>query len=187
MAPDHADITGLLLAWRAGDNQARDAVIATVYQELKHLARHYLRGERKDHTLQTTALVHELYVKLCGSATVDWQDRGHFLAVAARQLRHILVDHAKASLRKKRGGGQVTIRLVDAPDPGRPVIEDVIALDAALTRLEQLAPRPAQVVEFRFFAGMTEAEVSAVLGASVATVKRDWEFARSWLLVQLGS
>lgn len=157
-----------------------------VYQELRNLARHYLRQERPGHTLQTTALVHELYLKLCSSGPVDWRDRAHFLAVAARQLRYILIDYAKTSLRQKRGGGRIRVTLPDSPDLSTPQEEDVITLNDALTRLEKLAGRPAQVVDLRFFAGMTEKEIAEVIGASVATVKRDWEFARSWLITQLG-
>jgi RNA polymerase sigma factor (TIGR02999 family) len=181
------DITALLAAWRAGSEKARDEVVLIVYQELKSLAHHYLSQERPDHTLQTTALVHELYLKLCSSGPVDWQDRPHFLAVAARQLRHILIDYARTAARQKRGGGRVRVTLADLPDPATPREEEVISLDDALTRLEGLAARSAQVVEMRFFAGMTEKEIAEVTGTSVATVKRDWDFARSWLITQLAT
>src|SRR5262245_33857230 len=179
------DITSLLAAWRDGDEKARDEVIATVYRELKDLAHRSLREERPGHTLQTTALVHELYLKLCSSGPVDWQDRAHFLAVAARQLRFILIDYAKAAARRKRGGGQIRVTLPDLPDTAKVREEDVISVNDALTRLEKLAARPAQIVELRFFAGMTEQEIAQVIGASVATVKRDWDFARSWLITEL--
>jgi RNA polymerase sigma-70 factor (ECF subfamily) len=124
-------------------------------------------------------------LKLCSSGPVDWQDRAHFLAVAARQLRYILIDYAKTAARQKRGGGRVRVTLSDLPDVTTPREEDVITLNDALTRLEELATRPAQVVELRFFAGMTEKEIAQVIGTSVATVKRDWDFARSWLIGQL--
>jgi RNA polymerase sigma factor (TIGR02999 family) len=179
------EMTVLLAAWRAGNEKARDEVVVIVYQELRNLAHHYLSQERPDHTLQTTALVHELYLKLCSSGPVDWQDRAHFLAVAARQLRYILIDYAKTAARQKRGGGRVRVTLSDLPDVTTPREEDVITLNDALTRLEELATRPAQVVELRFFAGMTEKEIAQVIGTSVATVKRDWDFARSWLIGQL--
>ena len=180
-------MTVLLAAWRAGNEKARDEVVVIVYQELRNLAHHYLSQERPDHTLQTTALVHELYLKLCSSGPVDWQDRAHFFAVAARQLRHILIDYAKTASRKKRGGRQIRVTLSDLPDATTPQEEDVISLNDALKRLEKLAARPAQVVELRFFAGMTEKEIAEVIGASVATVKRDWDFARSWLITQLAT
>ena len=180
-------MTALLAAWRAGDEHARDEVVMIVYQELRHLAHHYLSQERPDHTLQTTALVHELYLKLCSSGPVEWQDRAHFMAVAARQLRYILIDYAKSASRRKRGGGRVRVTLSDLPDATKPQEEDVLSLNDALTRLEKLAARPAQVVELRFFAVMTEEEIAEVIGASVATVKRDWDFSRSWLITQLAT
>jgi RNA polymerase sigma factor (TIGR02999 family) len=179
------DITALLAAWRAGSEKARDEVVAAVYQELRDLAHRALNQERAGHTLQTTALVHELYLKLCSSGPVDWQDRAHFFAVAARQLRHILIDYAKTAARQKRGGGRIRVTLSDFPDAATPREEDVISLNDALIRLEELSARPAQVVELRFFAGMTEKEIAEVVGISVATVKRDWDFARSWLIGQL--
>jgi RNA polymerase sigma factor (TIGR02999 family) len=181
------DVTALLAAWRAGNEKARDEVVATVYQELKDLAHRSLSRERPGHTLQTTALVHELYLKLCSSGSVDWQDRAHFMAVAARQLRYILIDHAKTVSRQKRGGPRIRVTLPDLPDAAVPQEEDVITLNDALERLEKLASRPAQVVELRFFAGMTEAEIAEVIGASLATIKRDWAFARAWLMSELES
>ncbi len=187
MSSESPDITSLLAAWRAGDEKARDEVVLIVYQELKNLAHHYLREERPGHTLQTTALVHELYLKLCSSGPVDWQDRAHLLAVAARQLRFILIDYAKTASRRKRGGGQIRVTLTDLPDAASPQEEDIVNLNDALTRLEKLAARPALVVELRFFAGMTEEEIAEVVGASIATVKRDWDFARSWLITQLAT
>jgi RNA polymerase sigma factor (TIGR02999 family) len=181
------DVTELLAAWRAGDEEARDEVVVLVYQELRELAHRHLSRERPGHTLQTTALVHELYLKLCSAAPPDWHDRAHFLAVAARQLRYILIDYAKAALRQKRQGDRIRVTLPDLPDASTPREEDVILLEEALRRLEKLAARPAQVVELRFFAGMTEKEIADVVGTSVATVKRDWEFARSWLISELAT
>ncbi len=186
MSGEPRDVTALLAAWRAGDEQARNELVVSVYQELKGLAHHYLSQERPGHTLQTTALVHELYLRLCSSGHVDWQDRAHFLAVAARQLRRILIDYARESLRQKRGGGRIRVTISDLADQPNSREEEVIGLNDALTRLEKLAARPAQVVELRFFGGMTEKEIGEVVGVSVSTVKRDWEFARSWLITQLG-
>jgi RNA polymerase sigma factor (TIGR02999 family) len=185
VSSESPDVTTLLAAWRAGNEKARDEVVAIVYGELKNLAHHFLTRERPGHTLQTTALVHELYLKLCSSGPVDWQDRAHFLAVAARQLRYILIDYAKNGLRQKRGGRRIRVTLSDPPGTAVPREEDVISLNDALERLERLSARPAQVVELRFFAGMTEREIAEVIGASVATVKRDWAFARSWLITEL--
>jgi len=185
VSKESPEIPTLLAAWRAGNESARDEVVAIVYQELKELAHHYLRRERPGHTLQTTALVHELYLKLCASGPVDWQDRAHLLAVAARQLRYILIDYAKTASRQRRGGRRIRVTLPDLPDVAIPQEEDVIRLNDALERLEKLSARPAQVVELRFFAGMTEKEIAEVIGASVATVKRDWTFARSWLITEL--
>jgi len=178
-------ITALLEAWRAGDATARDDLVAIVYPELRNLAHQRLRREREGHTLQTTALVHELYLRLCSSGPVAWQNRAHFLAVAARQLRYILIDYAKSASRRKRGGGRIRVTLSDVPDTRSPREDDFVGLNDALTRLEALAARPAQVVELRFFAGLTEKEIAEVIGTSVATVKRDWDFARSWLITQL--
>jgi len=177
----------LLEAWRAGDEKARDDLVAIVYQELRSLAHKRLSRERPDHTLQTTALVNELYLRLCASGPREtaWQNRAHFLAVAARQLRHILIDYARSASRQKRGGGRVRVTLTDIPDVRTPREEDFVGLNDALTRLEKLAARPAQVVELRFFGGLTENEIAEVVGISVATVKRDWDFARSWLITQL--
>ncbi len=181
------DVTALLAAWREGSEKARDEVFVIVYQELRKLAHRHLSRERPDHTLETTALVHELYLKLCSSAPAGWRDRAHFLALAARQLRHILIDYARTAARQKRGGGRIRVTLSELPDAAAPLEEDVISLNDALSRLEKLAARPAQVVELRFFAGMTENEIAEVVGASVATVKRDWDFARSWLVTQLAT
>lgn len=177
----------MLEAWRAGDEKARDDLVAIVYQELRSLAHKRLSRERPDHTLQTTALVNELYLRLCASGPREtaWQNRAHFLAVAARQLRHILIDYARSASRQKRGGGRVRVTLTDIPDVRTPREEDFVGLNDALTRLEKLAARPAQVVELRFFGGLTENEIAEVVGISVATVKRDWDFARSWLITQL--
>lgn len=180
------DVSAILTAWGEGDQKAGDELIGIVYQELRRLAAHYLEGEREGHTLQPTALVHELYLKLLAGKPPHLQDREHFLAVAARQLRHIVVDHARNKNAQKRGGSQGTISLsAEAHGMFVPVDARVIDLDQALGRLEGLDSRAAQVVELRFFGGLTDDEVGRALGISLATVKRDWDFARSWLLSQM--
>lgn len=182
------DVSAILSAWGEGDQKAGDELIAIVYQELRRLAAHYLASEHGGHTLQPTALVHELYLKLFRSEPPRVHDREHFLAIAARQLRHIVVDHARNKHAQKRGSGsQGTISLDAAAHSVMvPVDARVIDLDQALGRLETLDSRAAQVVELRFFGGLTDDEVGRMLGISVATVKRDWEFARSWLLSEIG-
>jgi RNA polymerase sigma-70 factor, ECF subfamily len=179
-------LTVLLRAWNEGSQEAADEIITIVYNELRRLAAHYLQTERPDHTLQPTALVHELYLKLCAGEPIDWQGRGHFLAVAARQLRHLIIDYARTQRAQKRGGAFGKISLDDAPDVGVvPMDGRVLELDDALTRLDQLDTRAAKVVELRYFGGLTEREIAEALDISVATVKRDWAFARAWLLKEL--
>jgi RNA polymerase sigma factor (TIGR02999 family) len=180
------DVTAILTAWGKGDQEAGNELIGIVYQELRRLAAHYLKSERGDHTLQPTALVHELYLKLFSTEPVQLHDREHFLAVAARQLRHIVVDYARNRNAQKRGGLQSTISLDEAHGLAIPADSRVIDLDQALGRLETMDSRAAQVVELRFFGGLTDDEVGKTLGISAATVKRDWDFARSWLLNQMG-
>ena len=185
MSADSQDFTAMLHAWRGGDQAAANQLIEVAYNQMRDLAANYMRHERPDHTLQPTALVHELYGRLFTRATVDWQDRAHFFAVAARQLRRILVNHARDRRAGKRGAGAVRVSLTDINGLTHPLQEDVLAVDEALGRLEQLDARAAHVVELRFFGGLDEKEAAAVLGISVATLKRDWDFARAWLLAQL--
>lgn len=188
MVPDSQALTTLLLDWRAGNPAAADQLASVLYNELRSLARQSLRHERPDHTLQPTALVNELYVRLFGaSAPVIWQNRAHFFAIAAQTLRRILVDHARAQRADKRGGNQVKISLTEAQEWTESRDEDIVAVEEALLQLEKLQPRAAQVVELRFFGGLTEEEVAEVLGVSPITVKRDWKFARAWLMSQLRS
>jgi RNA polymerase sigma factor (TIGR02999 family) len=157
-----------------------------LYNELRVLASHYLRQERPGHTLEPTALVHELYLRLFGaSGPVACQNRAHFFAVAAQTLRRILVDHARAHHAEKRGGEHVKVSLTAAEGWAESKDEDLLAVEEALQQLSQLQPRAAQVVELRFFAGLTEEEIADVLGVSVITVKRDWKFARAWLVSTL--
>ena len=179
------DVSAILSAWGEGNQEAGNELIGIVYKELRRLAAHYLQSERGGHTLQPTALVHELYLKLFSAEPVRLHNREHFLAVAARQLRYIVVDHARNKHAQKRGGSQDTISLDDVRGLAIPTDSRVIDLDEALGRLEKLDTRAAQVVELRFFGGLTDEEVGRTLDISLATVKRDWDFARSWLLNQM--
>ena len=179
------DVSAILSAWGEGDQEAGNELIGIVYQELRRLAAYYLQSEPVGHTLQPTALVHELYLKLFSTEPVHLNDREHFLAVAARQLRHIVVDHARNKHAQKRGGPQATISLDEAYGLAIPADSRIIDLDRTLRRLEKLDSRAAQVVELRFFGGLTDNEVGKTLSISLATVKRDWDFARSWLLKQM--
>lgn len=179
-------VTTLLENWRQGDKSAADELVATVYQELHRVAARYMRGERPDHTLQPTALVNELFIKLL-DAPVDWQNRAHFFAVAAGQLRRILVNHARDRQAEKRGGKRVKLALTEVNGLAEPREQDLLDLNDALDRLEQVDTRAARVIELRFFAGLTEAEAAEVLGISPATLKRDWAFGRAWLLRHLAA
>ncbi len=173
--------TQLLLAWSGGDRDALDEMIPLVYDELHRLAAGYLGAERPGHTLQPTALVHEAYLRLINQRQVDWRNRAQFVGVAAAIMRRILVNHARDRAAAKRVGGreQVSLSLVEAPSGG-PDIE-LIALEEALERLDDLDARKARVVELRFFGGLTMDEIAGVLEISRATVEREWSFARAWL------
>jgi RNA polymerase sigma factor (TIGR02999 family) len=174
------DLTGLLVAWSKGDEAARTRLIDAVYGELRRLARGYLQRERRDHSLPPTALVHEAYMKLIDQRRVQWQNRSQFFAIAAHLMRRILVDHARMRLALKRGAGaRVPFENIDPASPAPDV--DVLALDAALERLAAEYPRQSQLVELRFFGGLTVPEIAAVLGVAPITVKRDWALARAWL------
>jgi RNA polymerase sigma-70 factor, ECF subfamily len=174
------------MAWRRGDAQARDQLFSALYDRLCRIGARYLRHERADHTLEPGALVNELALRLLGSAPLSYADRAHFLAVAANMMRRILIDHARARNADKRGGVQQRIDL-SSIDGWRaaPAGEDVLLLEDALSRLERADARAARVVELRFFGGLREEEVAEALGVSVITVKRDWKFARAWLIDQL--
>jgi RNA polymerase sigma-70 factor (ECF subfamily) len=173
-------VTTLLRAWRGGDQAAFGRLTPLVYDELRRRARHYLRGERPNHTLTPTALVHEVYLRMVNIAQVDWRDRTHFLALAARQMRRILVDSARARRYQKRGGGALTVTFEDGL-AGSTRSPDLIALDDALDALALQDARKARVVELRFFGGLTNEEIAAVLGISTDTVTRDWQMAKLWL------
>lgn len=173
------DFTQLLADWRRGDAAARDRVVALAWPELRAVAGRQLAGERRGHTLQPTALVNEAYMRLSGLDRIDWNDRAHFVRVAAKLMREILVDHARRRAALKRDGGErITLDGLDlAADDGI----DVIGLDAALERLEAVDPTKARVVELRYFGGLTIEETAEAMGSSPATVKRHWQAARAWL------
>ena len=177
--------TVLLLRWKSGDRHAIDELLPIVYEELRRLAKGYLHRERLEHTLQSTALVHEAYLRLIDQ-NVDWQGRSHFFGIAAQMMRRILVDHARARNAAKRGEGlKVTLDERMALAEARDL--DVIALDGALDRLSKLDEGQAKIVEMRFFAGLSIEETAEALGISPATVKRDWAMARAWLARELHS
>lgn len=180
-------ITVWLTEWRQGDERARDRLFEVVHPQLRQLASRFLHHERHDHTLEPNALVNELCVRLLGAEPITYEARTHFFAIAAQTMRRILVDHARARVAEKRGGVQQQVSL-SAVDEWSPVSqnEDLLALDAALSKLHTLDPRAARVVELRFFGGLTEDEVAEVVGISTITVKRDWKAARAWLMGRLG-
>jgi RNA polymerase sigma factor (TIGR02999 family) len=182
---DASDVSALLEQVRLGQRDANERLIAVAYPELRRIAAHYLRGERPDHTLQATALVHETYARLFGSARINWKTRAHFFGAVATEMRRILVDYARARNAKKRPGGRVRLSLADIKAVGTRADEDLVALDEALMRLEKLEPRASRVVELRFFTGLDEREAAEALGISVSTLKRDWQFARAWLFNEL--
>src|SRR4030095_5752941 len=174
-------VSKLLLAWSEGEEGAREQLIPVVYEELHRLAKRYMRKERAGHTLQTTALVNEAYLRLVGAKDVRWQNRAHFFAVSARLMRRILVDFARAKHDLKRGGGALQVSLDDTLAVSAAPSADLLALDEALTRLVALPPRQAEVVEMRYFGGLSEEEVAQVLKVSLRTVQQDWRLARLWL------
>ena len=185
MAEDSHTITGLLQEWQGGNQEAAKQIMELVYGELHRIASREMRRERREHTLQTTALVHEMYLRLCRSDPVNLKDRAHFFAVAAQQLRRVLVDHARRVRSGKRGGGQVRLALWESDGGTCELDERLLALDESLSRLQALDERAAKVIELRFFGGLSETDAAEVLGISIATLKRDWEFARTWLASQL--
>jgi RNA polymerase sigma factor (TIGR02999 family) len=176
----------LLLNWRRGDQAAAEKLLETIYDQLRRMAQRHMRDERRGHTLQPTALVHELYLKLFQGEPVDWQNRAHFFAVAAQQLRRIVVNHARDRQAQKRGGKRLKVSLSEVNGLAQPQDQDLLELDEALSRLEEVDARAARVIELRFFAGLTEVEAAEALDISLATLKRDWAFGRAWLLRHLG-
>jgi RNA polymerase sigma factor (TIGR02999 family) len=179
------DITNLLKAWSAGDPAALNELSKQVYDELRRMARRHLKGERRDNTLQTTALVHEVYLRLVDVTKVEWRHRAQFFAIAAQMMRRILVDAARARTADKRGQGGVRVNFdetaIVSPEPDR----SIVALDDALAAFAKIAPRQAKVVELRYFGGLQEEEIVQVLQISPRTVRRDWDFARAWLTGEL--
>jgi RNA polymerase sigma factor (TIGR02999 family) len=184
-APKSAEITSLLKAWTGGDPAALDRLAAVVYDELHRIARRYMHNERQDQTLQTTALVNEVYLRLVDVKNVDWQHRSQFFTIAAQMMRRILVDGARARGCGKRGGGAAKVNIDDVaaflPGPE----DSIVALDLALEEFAKVAPRQAKVVELRYFAGLSEEEIAGIMQTSTRTIERDWQFARSWLMREL--
>jgi RNA polymerase sigma-70 factor (ECF subfamily) len=185
MDSEPADVTALLTELAQGNQAAAEKLVPLVYDELKRLARGYMRGERPDHTLQTTALVHEAYLKLVRQRKTSWQGRSHFFGIAAQMMRRILLDHARGHLRQKRGGPGKVLRLDDALTFSREQSEELVKLNAALERLAAIDPRQSKIVELRFFGGLSVEETSEFLGISAKTVKRDWSVAKAWLYGEL--
>jgi RNA polymerase sigma-70 factor, ECF subfamily len=180
-----SDVTQLLRAWNTGDRQALDRLLPIVYAELRAVAHNHLRRESPGQTLQPTALVNEVYLRLVRITRVTWQDRAHFFAMCSRLMRQILVDAARGRRVAKRGGGAPQVTLDDGLEPAMANLPDVVALDDALTALEKADARKCQVVELRFFSGLSVEEIATVLGVSTDTVSRDWKFARTWLFREL--
>jgi RNA polymerase sigma factor (TIGR02999 family) len=175
------EVTHLLIAWREGEKDALDRLIPLVYEELRRLAHNYMRGERKCHTLQTTALVNEAYLKLIDCSRVNWQNRAHFMAISAQLMRRILVDYARSHRSHKRGGSAERISLDEFKLVSKETDPDLVEIDEALKSLKLVDARKCQVVELRFFGGMTAEETAEVLGISPDTVLRDWKLSRAWL------
>ena len=183
--PESHEVTRLLLAWSKGDQEALDRLLPLVYGELRRLAQSYMRRERAGHTLQTTALIHEAYLRLIDAKQAPLGNRAHFFAVASRLMRQILVDFARSRGYQKRGGGAQQVSLDEALVIGQPRDEDLVVLDEALTALGEVDERKARVVELRFFGGLTEAEMAEALEVSPETVRRDWRLAKSWLALKM--
>lgn len=185
MQTHHNQITQLLLDLSGGNRAAVDALMPLVYEELRQLAHRQLRRERQGHTLNTTALVHEAYLKLIDQQRVNWQNRAHFFALAAQAMRRILINYANNRLAQKRGGGQFLVTFNEQSVVQEARAEELVALDEALSTLAKLNARQSQVVEFQFFGGLRHEEIAEVLGVSVPTVRRDWRLARAWLSREL--
>ena len=180
------EITNLLRAWKGGDEAALGRLAEHVYPELRLMARRYMKNERQGNSLQTTALVHEVYLRLVDVTKVEWRERAQFFAMAAQMMRRILVDAARARGAHKRGGGALKVNLDETALLSSAPDRSILALDEALTAFSQVAPRQAKVVELRYFGGLTEEEIVAALKISARTVRRDWDLAKAWLLRELG-
>lgn len=178
-------ITALLIEWSGGDENALEQLMPLVYDELRRMARNYMRRQPSGHTFQTTELIHEAYLKIAAGEEKQWQNRAHFFGVAAKAMRHILVDYARSKSRDKRGGWQDRITFVEDAAVSSTRSEEIVALDDALNQLATLDERKVRVVEMKFFGGLTFEEIAGVLRVSLVTVKRDWQFAQTWLLREL--
>jgi RNA polymerase sigma factor (TIGR02999 family) len=188
MPAENESATELLEGWRAGDVESGKRLFSIAYDELHRIAKASFWRETPNHTLQPTALVHELYLRLFASNPIQYQDRAHFLAVAARNMRRILIDHARAAGRLRRGGLRIQVTLTDsiqASAENPEIVTDLIELDEALEQLTAIDPRAARVVELRFLVGLTEKETTEVLGISIPTLRRDWTYGRTWLVSHL--
>jgi RNA polymerase sigma factor (TIGR02999 family) len=185
MPPPPHDVTGLLAELTGGNSEVVNALLPLIYDELHRAADNQLRHERRDHTLNATALVHEAYLKLIDQDRVTWQNRAHFLGVAAQAMRRILINYAEQRRAQKRGGDMVATTFDDDLVPRDHRADELVDLDEALTRLKAISPRQAATVEYRFFAGLTHEEIAEVLQVSVPTVRRDWRLARAWLTNEL--
>ena len=187
MTPDNSShqISLLLLDWSKGDEYALEQLMPLVYEELRRMARNYMRRQPSGHTFQTTDLIHEAYLKIAGGEQRNWQSRSHFFGVAAKAMRHILVDYARSKNNQKRGGWQERVTLKENMRVTNQSSEEIVALDDALNRLAALDERKVRVVEMKFFAGLHVAEIADVLKVSPETIKRDWSFAQTWLLREL--
>src|SRR5947209_16603960 len=181
MTPSPKEVTQLLLDWSNGNQAALDHLTPLVYEELHRLAHQHMKRERSGHTLQTSALVNEAYLRLIDQRNVRWQNRAHFFSIASRLMRRILVDHARAHTRAKRGGGALRVSLDEAASVSQERAAELVALDESMTKLAAFDQRKSQVVELRFFGGMSVEEIAAALDVSEVTVKRDWSTAKAWL------
>jgi RNA polymerase sigma-70 factor, ECF subfamily len=181
-----AEVTRLLRAWAQGNERALDELTPLVYDELRRMARNYMRRERHGHTLQTTALVNEAYLRLVDTATVNWQDRAHFFAVSSQMMRRILVDAARARASRKRGGAGPRVNLDEIPEIGGGKNSELVRLHDALNALAKIDARKAKVIEYRFFGGLSVEETAEVLQISPQSVMRDWKLAKAWLMRELG-
>jgi RNA polymerase sigma factor (TIGR02999 family) len=185
MSSSEEEVTALLRRWRDGEEAALNKLTPLVYDELHRLAHKYIRRERPGHTLQTTALVNEAYVRLVDQNSVDWQNRAHFFGVAAQVMRHILVDYARQQTAVKRGGGVERFNLDEGLIVSKESAAELVALDEALKALSNLYPRRSKVVELRYFGGLNNKEASEILNVSETTIERDWRFARAWLFREM--
>lgn len=186
--PEDSPVTSLLLAWRNGDQDAARQLIVKLQPELRRIAAHHMRAERPGHTLQPTAIVNDLYLRMMRGIDVDWRDRAHFLSVASNVLRRILVEHGRRHNAAKRGGGldHTDVNHEGPPSP-RADVDKILDIHLALEELERVDPRSAKIIELRYFGGLSETETAEVMQVSLTTMRRDWQFARAWLVQRLGA